>query len=204
MMPDQSLKHTLGAMIRLFLKLAAATQKLLFKKLNLRELCINKLLSSIEGLEYVILKSDTPYMPSNFPDSYPIGKDLDILTSQSDYPKAVSHLHKFKEDSHWKHGIKIINTEKRIKIRFMWFGLLHYQIDCAYDLGLNGLEQELLNRRESLGLYYTPNREAELLYRYLEYQDDPQKKHHLSYINQYREHWNSTLDKRYKITRNND
>ncbi|EEQ59554.1 hypothetical protein CBFG_03264 [Clostridiales bacterium 1_7_47FAA] len=34
---------------------------------------------------YVLTKTDVPYMPCDFPQSLPIGKDIDVLCSKNDF-----------------------------------------------------------------------------------------------------------------------
>lgn len=89
-------------------------------------------LDKISDFNYVIIKYDVPYQTKDFPDTYPIGKDLDILTT--DFDKLVKFTTNFIK---WT---KIIKKENNV--RFRLDGLtsvnrknkLHYQIDITFDI----------------------------------------------------------------------
>lgn len=88
-------------------------------------------LDKISNLNYVIIKYDVPYQTENFPDTYPIGKDLDILTT--DFDKLLKFTTNFIK---WTKIIK-----KKNNVRFRLDGSksvngknkLHYQIDITFD-----------------------------------------------------------------------
>ena len=43
--------------------------------------------TKINEINYALTKIDVPYNPPDFPNSYAIGKDLDIYVSSNDYKK---------------------------------------------------------------------------------------------------------------------
>ncbi len=174
-------------------------QSIFFIIFHKKRLPIGHLLEKLKELEYVVLKADVPYMPSNFPATYPLGKDLDVLVSEKCFLAAVSVLDEFRKESGWHYGVKVLQDDFRVKVRFLWCGILHYQIDCAFDLELNGLEAELLKQREWFGSFFKPALRVELLYRLLEYRDNPSKIHHLDNIKTHIDKWDVSLACRYGI-----
>ncbi|MDQ4679420.1 hypothetical protein, partial [Stenotrophomonas maltophilia group sp. RNC7] len=48
-------------------------------KIMQKDIDIIKFLKSIDPYKYALTKVDVPYMPKDFPRSYPLNKDMDIL-----------------------------------------------------------------------------------------------------------------------------
>jgi hypothetical protein len=173
-------------------------QRLFFKICRNRLLSLHDLLNELNEFEYVVLKSDVPYMPVDFPQHYPLGKDLDLLVLPFDYLSVVSVLDEFAKRSRWKYGVVRNEDGSRMKIRFMWSGILHYQIDCTCDLG-GEIEHDLLESREKRGPFFRPEIATELIYRCREYDAAPHKVHHLLYIRAHTRCWDHELAQRHGI-----
>jgi|GEM_PF-1920956 len=176
------------------MKLVLWLQKIYFIRKPSKKLKIEDLFRILEGLNYTVLKNDVPYMPKDFPFNYPVGKDLDILVSKNDFMKAKTLVSKFAESSNWEWNYKVIEDIYRYKIRFLWNGRLHFQIDLTGDLNNPVLEKALLDDRIKINnMYYVPSIETEVLLRMLEYQKNKTKKHHLDYIIKNKSMWNHQL-----------
>tara|TARA_B110001469_G_C9626637_1_gene312898 strand:- start:177 stop:764 length:588 start_codon:yes stop_codon:yes gene_type:complete len=157
------------------------------------------LLASLGSFKYVVLKSDVPYAPSRFPEEYPVGKDLDLLVSDSDFDRAVATIEAFVASTKWGRPVVLHREPGRVMLRFnFWFDILHYLIDCSAASTLGELGDELLVERE-LGIFPTPSRSRELLFRANEYLDNPRKSHHLEYILRYSSEWDQPLAQRCHI-----
>lgn len=183
----------------IFRALLKKLQKIYFLIFKKQLLAIPKLIELFENLNYVILKTDVPYMPATFPISYPLGKDLDILISREDVEFLTPIIEKLKKISSWKFGLKIIRSNTGVKFRFMWLGILHYQIDCVFDLKLNGLEESLLKNRIRKETYWIPPLSLEMLYRASEYSHNTLKYYHLDFIREHSIDWDISSAKRYGI-----
>lgn len=172
-------------------------QKKYFEIHPFKKLQITDLLSEFEGLEYVVLKVDTPYMPSDFPENYPIGKDLDILVARRDLNRARTIISRFVKSTNWPWKYKKINDDYREKIRFLWHGKLHYLIDITSSLNNRSLEKALLEeRKKKCNKYYIPSIRSELLLRTVEYERCKAKKYHIAYILENKLMWDSELAKK--------
>mgnify|MGYP003131156636 CR=1 FL=1 len=95
------------------------------KKINL-----NQLIKNINDLNYVFTKVETPYQDCDFPSSYAVGKDIDILVDQNDSFKIFEQLNVFAENYSGTFKIKKIYESDGFRIRFLNHdNTLHYQLD---------------------------------------------------------------------------
>lgn len=137
--------------------------------LNLRYL-FNK----IKEFKYVLVKTDVPYMPSGFPDAYPVGKDLDILCAPDDYIDMMYAVGKFIDLYSNRFEVVKKKTENGMKVRFLSDGKLHYQLHIEIS---EDVEPRILKNN----YYVLPEvKEAEI--RKQEYLKNPKKKWHLQYL----------------------
>lgn len=151
-------------------------------ELSEKDLKINEFLDSIKEDEYVIIKEEVPYMPQNFPNSYPLNKDLDILCSVKDYEKIVKKAILFSNFYKTKYNIKIIQEEARCKIRFLLNNYLCYQLDISNCKIVDIKNLNLLENKIKKKNYYIPSIEDEILIRQKEYEKNKNKKYHLEYV----------------------
>mgnify|MGYP000096957609 CR=1 FL=1 len=142
-------------------------------------------LKSIEKLNYAICKLDVPYMPKNFPIEYPIGKDIDILTSERDFEKIKRRIKEYGYKYKNKFKIKEIEEKKKYKLRFIHNNKLHYQIDCEIN---NVLIKNRIEMYKDNLKYYSTSFENERKIRLLEVKKYPKKKHHREWLNKYNIH----------------
>ena len=91
---------------------------------------LSKFLDSISEYLYVIIKTQTDYMPKNFPKIYPIGKDIDILTTKEDYKKIVKEALLFsKDEENKKFNVKIKEDDIKFRLRYEYRNQLHFLIE---------------------------------------------------------------------------
>ena len=131
---------------------------------------IRSFLNRIKSINYALTKIDVPYNPDNFPDSYAIGKDLDIYVSELDYDniKMITKTY-FNQYSRFK--IKIIEKNSNFRLRLEINNKLHYQIDITVD-------DNLVKDRVIKDNYYILSLENETKVRLNEIKEHPNKIHH--------------------------
>jgi hypothetical protein len=139
---------------------------------------INIFLDAIKDIDYAISKYDVPYMPKNFPQEYPIGKDLDILVSQKDFDKIIDITTKYFNAYKSKFSIKIIKKINNFKLRLENNNKLHYQIDITVN-------NNLIKNKTSKMNFYVLSLDNELIVRTNEVKKNPNKLHHKLWINNY-------------------
>jgi Zn-dependent protease len=97
------------------------------------KLDLNDLLNSISDMDYILIKTEVPYIKKGFPTNYPIGKDLDIVVTKNRFQEIANKAILFSSKYNYFHK-KIIYTNNNLKIRFNLLGQLHYQIDISHSL----------------------------------------------------------------------
>lgn len=128
-------------------------------------------------------------MVYDFPYSFPVHKDSDILCLSEDFEKIVQIISDFVEIYSKNNDLVVrrINSENRIKIRLEYLNFLIYQfdisskIDCLGDLFVDNA----VKRRIPIDIFYVMNQTDEFQVRKIEYEQYPNKKYHLDYINKY-------------------
>ena len=133
--------------------------------------------SNIINLDYAIVKFDTPYMPKDFPNSYPVGKDLDLFVNINDFKLLINITNKFINKYKNIFDIRIISNKNNIRFRLENKNKLHYQIDITID-NENFLENKILINN----IFYILSIENETKIRKKEYQKNPNKIHHLEWL----------------------
>ncbi|HOS69974.1 MAG TPA: methyltransferase domain-containing protein [Bacillota bacterium] len=152
-----------------------------------KDIDIKKFLCNIKGYNYVLTKTDVPYMPDNFPEDYPLSKDVDLISSCEDFQDICKEAEEFADKYSSSYQIKKIKENGRLRIRFELCNFLCYQIDisckipCFSDTELI----EALKRRKECAGYYKFDEIDEVVLREYEYRKDPSKAHHLEYIQKY-------------------
>ena len=136
---------------------------------------IENYINIIVNINYALTKMDVPYMPKNFPHLYPIGKDLDIVVSQTDYEKIKKLTIKYFKKYNKRFNIKIIEKNNNFRLRIEGNNKLHYQIDITTN-------NELVQNRVKKDNYYTLSLENEIIVRQEEVKKNPHKKHHIEWL----------------------
>ena len=130
-------------------------------------------LKEINKYNYALTKTDVPYMPSDFPNNYPIGKDMDMYVSSvnfSDICKITKYY--FKNINYDK---KIVKKNNNWKLRIEENNKLHYQIDITID-------DNMINDRILKNNYYILSLKNEIKIRQNEVNKNPHKKHHKEWL----------------------
>jgi len=154
-----------------------------FKLFPSKKLDLPRFLHSINNLEYLVIKTQVPYIPRQFPKEYPFGRDLDIIALPKDFKTLINKTLEFaKKHPHFK--LKILREEENILISFIFLGHMHYQIDITSSIKILGdkfIASSIKERKSFKGMYI-PSKEFELIYRIYELNKDKSKKHHRDYI----------------------
>lgn len=141
-------------------------------------------LKSIEKLNYAICKLDVPYMPKNFPNEYPIGKDIDILTSERDFEKMKKIIKEY--GYKYKNKFKIKEIEQKKRYRFYFYNRnnkkMHFLLDCIIN---NELIKNRIEMFKNNIKYYSTSFDNETKIRLLEVKNYPKKKHHREWLIKY-------------------
>jgi hypothetical protein len=136
-------------------------------------------LQLLHEYDYALTKIDVPYMPVDFPHTYPIGKDMDMYVSAKDdeIVKSITHvfIRENKYDSLFE--LKIVQGTDNIRFRFENHGKLHYQIDITID------RCGLVENKVTTDNYHMLSLENEMIIRKQEVLKNPHKKHHVEWLN---------------------
>lgn len=142
-------------------------------KLNLK-----KLFDALGDIPYFLIKLDTPYAVQDFPENYPVGKDLDIITLPEHYGDVINALGSLDPSGF---GLRMISNSSNHRLRFETDGVLHYQFDvtCSFNKHLDEdfLRMCMKHRLKKDGYYFLPTG-YEIAFRLYEIAMEPQKKHH--------------------------
>lgn len=140
------------------------------------DLC--RYLRTLSPYVYALTKTDVPYMPIDFPHTYPIGKDLDIFVSSSAYQDIVSETMAFAQQYlSDTMQLRTITDNVGTRLRLEQSGKLHYQFDIRIDM--NGM---LSNRVWCPKGYYTLAMSDEITIRRNEVALHPHKCHHVEWL----------------------
>ena len=148
---------------------------------------INKFLKSILCNNYILIKTDVPYMPLDFPEKYPIGKDMDVI-STDDYNNIVNKIIIFSKVYNDIFDIRTIIKDNNFRLRFEKNKKLHYQIDISnefYSLPYWFIKNSIDNKILKDNKYYIPEIRYEVIYRYYAFINNVKKIYHREYIKKY-------------------
>lgn len=146
--------------------------------LNLKEL-----FKKLDNYKYLFIKTENvPYMPSNFPEEYAVGKDLDIIVEVNNITELRVLFKEYAKDYSDMFDIRCIDEAYGFRVRFEVSGKLHFQFDVkCMDVRLSEtFMKSLIKNRIYMGEYYTSDKRHELIIRMLCY--TPQKNYHLTYV----------------------
>jgi len=140
--------------------------------------------NNIEELSYFMIKKEVPYQTSDFPISFCLGKDIDLIVEEKDFEElckeTVLYFNKFKNTF----TIKIEDNKNRYKLRLELESRLVLQIDInisAANLPHRFIERCFDNIENSAGVNLL-TQAYEYFIRKAEVQNNPLKKHHYEFI----------------------
>ena len=119
-----------------------------FYILNLKDLFKN-----LSKYEYFLIKTDVFYVPKEFPEKYPIGKDLDIFSSKKDFQKVNNILLDFANKYKNIFNVKVLKNNKNYKVRLEKFNNLYFLFD---NNCLDFLKEAMKHRIYNNGYYILP------------------------------------------------
>jgi hypothetical protein len=135
---------------------------------------IKNYLNLINKYNYALTKIDVPYMPNDFPNNYPIGKDMDIFVLSNDYNDICKSTKDY-FNKYSQYYIKIIDQNNNWRLRIEENNKLHYQIDIT-------INNELIKNKIKKNNYFILSLENEIKNRQIEYNKNPNKKHHKEWL----------------------
>ena len=140
----------------------------------------------IKDIEYVLCKLDVPYMVCDFPKSFPIHKDADLLCKRESYAELVGRIKAFALSYAEDNGlaVRVLEESVRTKIRIEYIGFLIYQFDISFEienLG-EGFVNDAVNRRIWRNGIYMLDEPHEIEVRKNECILYPGKEHHKRYL----------------------
>ena len=150
------------------------------------KLNISPFFDSVKHLEYVLLKTDTPYMPSDFPNNVPFSRDIDIFCTRKNFIDFIEKTILFLSNLNHVYTINRLdlysndNEFERSKIRVELNGFLCFLFDISIrieNIQLN-YSLKILKSRRSEKNYYIPSLKDELIIRLTEYSNNKSKKYH--------------------------
>lgn len=140
---------------------------------------VKEYLVLLNDYDYALTKVDVPYMPIDFPNTYPVGKDMDMYVSKKDYAYVKTLTHTFIIENKYDKlfTLKIVTGHDNTRFRLERNGKLHYQIDITID------NEGLLENKVCGDNYHMLSLENEIKIRKCEVLKYPHKKHHLEWLN---------------------
>jgi hypothetical protein len=147
-------------------------------------------LKEINKYNYALTKTDVPYMPSDFPNNYPIGKDMDIFVSSNDYNNMCKTTKEY-FNKYTQYNIKIIDQNNNWRLRMEENNKLHYQIDIT-------INDDFIKNKVKVNNYFILSLENEIKVRQLEYNKNSNKIHHKKWLDKI-----STINNDYFISKTN-
>lgn len=184
--------------------------RFLSKLMHMPPIDLTSILKGISHFDYVITKTDVPYMPSDFPSHYPMGKDIDIVCADQDmFEKVVSTIKKQLNSYSPYYDIQFVEKKDkggecyRALIRFEQQAFLILQIDISSQvesLPISFSNELCAGKIEKNG-YYIPSPSKEIIIRINEIASRPEKKHHIQYVINHIQDIDDTLCQEYLTDR---
>ncbi|MBR6013356.1 MAG: hypothetical protein IK062_06200 [Selenomonadaceae bacterium] len=159
-------------------------------------------LQEISPYKYVLLGmrgNETPYMPENFPDEIPVGKDVDILVMPEDYDLITETAKKFSEQYKNNYEIILIDEKYKTRIRFHKSERLILQLDIAKELKncTDEFVTDSIKMREKSSDYYVLSAFYEYICRYQKWMENSKKSWHLKYLLNHAKDFDEKLAEKY-------
>ena len=143
-------------------------------------------LNDIKHINYCIIKYESPSIPTDFPQSYKVGSDVDIIVENNDFTKMYKYVyHHFKKNKMmYFYNCKISNNSEFIKVRIERFGILHFLIEIFINHRQisNKSVNKMLETKIVEKSFYISHKKYEILVRLVEAIEYPHKNHHFEYI----------------------
>ena len=159
---------------------------------------MNSVIDILNHYEYAFVKIDVPYMPEDFPDRVPIGKDADIFCRREDLAECSHKIQEHCMKTFCDYDIRVIESESGTRLRMELYGRLIYQIDISCEIyNMPGFVGEALEHRIYNGRFYVLSPEYEYVLRLHEYSKNNSKVYHLEYIKHHCGDCNSELTDKY-------
>ena len=152
------------------------------------DLNISACFKQIESEKYVLIKMDVPYMTSNFPDTYPIHRDADILCEPSAFEIIKYKVLEFCNVYAARQGISVKTVfddrADHVRVRLEYLGRLLYQFDISSRLPniSRRFIADVIAEREQKNGYYRTRQPYETIIRLNEVMMHPEKMHHWEYL----------------------
>ena len=150
------------------------------------------ILEHLHDFKYVITKFDTPYMPKDFPEHYPLGKDIDIICyNENEYRKILNSVEKdvsSYETSYNIRRVKYTDQEKReyrtlIRIEQETQVLVfQFDISCRTGKFPSGFFHDLISSCSPFKVFYIPATQYEIVIRLFEFEKNKNKTYHINYV----------------------
>ena len=141
----------------------------------------SRMLAVLEAYPYALAKTDTPYMPEDFPRAIPVGKDVDVFCLQKDIEAIRDGILDVCRRLPYEPVVR--ESEHGIQLRLNSAGRLVFLVDliCG-DRALGpGFVEAAIRSREAHGPYYRIGESYEYLYRLSGCASKP-KAHHLAWL----------------------
>ena len=170
-----------------------------------------KLFSLIKPFRYFVTKIDTPFFTEEFPEKYPIGRDVDIISHSDDFNAITQICEEVVQapPNFSKHVIRDSSNHIRFRIHAPHYfirpmsrpydklinGLpltkLHFQVDVSnilekdYQIFSNKFLDSLFENLQNRNGINILDTDKEVTLRILSWHNSPNSIHHLDYITQY-------------------
>jgi len=150
---------------------------------------LQELFEDIKEQKWMLIKTENDYFPKNFPDTYPMYKDIDLICSKHDFEALTNIIYKFYEKyENEQYRVTVVKkNEDNQRIRFELEGFLIFQVDVSS--GFKGIKdlfiEKSLNDRILRNGYYVAQVKDEIVYRMHDLYYHPQKEKHRRYVLQY-------------------
>lgn len=152
------------------------------------DLNISACFKQIESENYVLTKMDVPYMTSNFPDTYPVHRDADILCKPSAFESIKHKIMEFCNAYAVRQDITVRTVsddrESHVRIRLEYLNRLLYQFDISSKLPNISSQfiADVVAEREQANGYYRTRQSYEAVIRLNEVLMHHDKMHHWEYL----------------------
>lgn len=169
-------------------------KKVLYNDVNSRDF-----IDILNKYKYVLTKMDVPYMPQDFPNRFPVGKDMDILCTEEDASLIKKAFVELCKGKYTDLSLRVLESKYNTRIRLEFMGHLIYQFDMTWKVdSLNGnyIEDAIACRREING-YYTMDMKYEYIFRMICYLKNKAKKYHLVYLQEHKKEYDKVLANKY-------
>ncbi|MHA2023949.1 MAG: hypothetical protein ACTSWQ_09845 [Candidatus Thorarchaeota archaeon] len=146
------------------------------------KLNLPKFFKSIHTLSYALIKVDVPYMPKDFPLSYP-NKDMDVIVVNNDFNCVKEAVENFCFEYSAEFEMAVITEGFSTRFRLNQKGVFHYQFDVStrfFDLPTWWLNQSISEASYFRGYRVVPV-EYEVVYRLVAF-ENKRRAWHLDYI----------------------